>query len=277
MTPAPQSALNWEGQTLLDRAGEKIGKIEEIYLVEDTGRPEWALVKLGRLKGHTTLVPLTSAHPVAKGIKIRYEKDVVSDAPQIDADGEPSEQQVREIYRHYGIELAGESATEGRPSSANGAGAPAQQPAAEVRGGPSSGSHGDLRDEPIGGLVKQVSDEAKTLVGQEVQLAKAEVGEKAKQVGIGAGMFGGAGYAIHLAALAFMLTIIFALAEAMPAWLAALIVTVIFATAAGVLALVAKKRIQKAGPPVPEHTIGSVKQTIDTVKEEAKWGLGQKR
>jgi hypothetical protein len=74
-----------------------------------------------------------------------------------------------------------------------------------------------------------------------------------------------------------MLCLIFALATVMPAWLAALVVTVVFVAIAGALALVGKKRIQKAGPPIPEATIESVKQTIETVKEEAKWGLGQTR
>jgi membrane protein implicated in regulation of membrane protease activity len=101
--------------------------------------------------------------------------------------------------------------------------------------------------------------------------------EKAKQVGVGAGMFGGAGYTLHLASLGLMLCLIFALATAMAAWLAALVVTVVFVAIAGVLALVGKKRIQKAGPPIPEEAIESVKQTIETVKEEAKWGLGQTR
>jgi hypothetical protein len=54
-------------------------------------------------------------------------------------------------------------------------------------------------------------------------------------------------------------------------------VTVVFVAIAGGLALAGKKRIQKAGPPIPEETIESVKQTIETVKEEAKWGLGQTR
>ena len=39
----------------------------------------------------------------------------------------------------------------------------------------------------------------------------------------------------------------------------------------------AKKKIQEAGPPIPEQTVESVKQTIETVKEEATWGLGQTR
>jgi hypothetical protein len=74
-----------------------------------------------------------------------------------------------------------------------------------------------------------------------------------------------------------MLCLIFALATVMAAWLAALVVTVVFVAIAGGLAVSGKKRIQRAGPPVPEEAIASVKQTIETVKEEAKWGLGQTR
>jgi len=166
----------------------------------------------------------------------------------------------------------------GGEQAANGSAQPSrEQPAPEVLDGSHSASHGDLREQPVSDIVKQVSDEAKTLVGQEIKLAKAEMTEKAKEIGIGAGMFGGAGYTLHLAALGLMLTLIFALSTAMAAWLAALIVTVVFVAIAGVLAITGKKRIEKAGPPVPEETIESVKQTIETVKEEAKWGLGQTR
>jgi uncharacterized membrane protein YqjE len=248
---------DWEGQTLLARDGEKVGTIKEIFVVEEAGGPEWALVKLGRIKGRTTLVPLTQAQPVDAGVKIGYEKDAISEAPEVDADSEPSEQQVNALYRHYGIDL-----NHGATNGSNGHG----HATAEV-----------LRDEPIGDLLKQVSDKGSTLVQQELQLAKAEMGEKAKQVGIGAGMFGGAGYVAHLASIALMLTLIFGLAEAMRPWLAALIVTVVYGAIAAVLALQAKKKIQDAGPPIPEQAIESVKQTIDTVKEEAKWGLGQTR
>jgi hypothetical protein len=259
---APRSALEWEGRTLLDRAGEKIGTIEEILLVEETGRPEWALVKLGRLKSHTTLVPLQSAHPVGDEIKVRYGKDVVGDAPAVDAGSEPSEQEVNAVYGHYGIDLGGDA-----PAGANGTSASRH---------PSNG-HGDLRDAPVGEIVKSVSEGAKTLAGKEAQLAKAEMVGKAKEVGIGAGMFGGAGYLLNLVAIGLMLTAIFALATAVDAWLAALIVTVVLLAVAGVLALKGKKKIQNAGPPVPEQAIESMKQTIQTVKEEAAWGLNQTR
>jgi uncharacterized membrane protein YqjE len=149
----------------------------------------------------------------------------------------------------------------------------ASQPAPEVL----AGARADLRGEPAGDLLKQVSAEASTLLRQELKLAQAEMTEKAKQAGVGAGMVGGAGYTLHLASFGLMLCVIFALATAMAAWLAALVVTVVFVAIAGVLALTGKKRIQQAGPPVPEEAIESVKQTIKTVKEEAKWGLGQTR
>jgi uncharacterized membrane protein YqjE/sporulation protein YlmC with PRC-barrel domain len=275
MSTAPPSALNWEGETIIDREGEKIGTIEEVFLVEETGRPEWALVKTGRIKGHTTLAPLKGAHKVSGGVKIYFDKDLVSGAPQVDPSSEPSEQQVNEVYRHYGLPVPDEGSGS---AGTNGGAVSAQGLSTDVRPAPpSNGSHGDLRDEPVSDLVKQVSDHTKTLASQEIQLAKAELAEKAKVAGVGAGMFGGAGYVLHLAALAFVVTIIFALATAMQAWLAALIVTVVLAAVAGVLALTGRKRIKEAGPLVPEQTIESVKQTIDTVKEEARWGLGQTR
>jgi hypothetical protein len=277
MTPPPSSPLNWEGQTVLDRAGEKIGTIEEVFLVEETGRPEWGLVKIGRIKSHTTLVPLLKADAVEKGVKLAYDKSVVTDAPPIDSDHEPSEQQVTALYRHYGIQYSDARSTTAVLEGANGRGATPHNGSAQTAATEVLSGSADLRGEPISDLVKQVSDEAKTLLQQEVALAKVEMTEKAKQVGIGGGMLGGAGYMSHLAALGLMLTLIFALATFMAAWVAALIVTVVFAAGAATLALAGKKRLKKAGPPVPEETIESVKQTIETVKEEAKWGLGQTR
>ncbi len=135
----------------------------------------------------------------------------------------------------------------------------------------------ELRHESTGDLVRQLADETRTLVKQELELAKAEMSVKAKEAGLGAGMFGGAGYFGHLAMLGFMLTVIFALATAMQAWLAALIVTVVFAAIAGALALAGKKKIEQAGPPVPEQAVEAAKQTIQNVKEEAKWGLGKRK
>lgn len=281
--------MDWEGQTVVDRDGEKIGRIEEIFLVEETNRPEWALVKLGRLKGHTTLVPLTRARHVKDGVAVHVSKDDVSEAPEIKPDHEPSEHEVEALYRHYGLAAmngsggaAGATATTGNAAS----GPPQPAGAASGNGNPptqtqatpaATQSNPDPRDAPVGELLQTVKQEGSNLVSQEMRLAKAEMAGKAKDVGIGAGMFGGGGYVANLAAVALMITLILGLAEAMDAWLAALIVTVLFGALAGVLALTAKKKIQQAGPPIPQQTVESVKQTMQTVKEEATWGLGQTR
>ncbi len=122
----------------------------------------------------------------------------------------------------------------------------------------------DLRERPIGELLKQLSQETTTLVRQELELAKAEMAEKGKQAGKGAGMFGGAGVVGFLALGALTAALILALDTGMKAWLAALIVGLVYAAIAGVLALTGKKEVQQATPPVPE-------QTVDSVKEDVQW------
>jgi membrane protein len=154
-------APDWEGQTLLDPAGEKIGRIEEIYLVEETGRPEWALVKLARIGGRTTLAPLTGAQPVGDGIRGAFEKAKVKDAPPVDPDDEPSEQQVAAVYRHYGIDFDEGSSAEveaGTDTHAgNGASTAARpRPAAQPARRQQQASHGDSM---LKRIAKEFSDD----------------------------------------------------------------------------------------------------------------------
>ena len=128
----------------------------------------------------------------------------------------------------------------------------------------------DLRERPIGELLKQLSEETTRLVHQELELAKAELQQKGKQAGAGAGMFGGAG-ALGLAALgALTACFILALNAVMPAWLAALIVAVVYGIIAFVLVKQGQARMRRATPPVPE-------QTIETVKEDVEWAKTQVR
>ena len=129
-------------------------------------------------------------------------------------------------------------------------------------------SGNDLREQPIGDLLKQLSQETTTLVRQELELAKAEMAEKGKKAGKGAGMFGGAGLIGFLALAALTAALILGLDEAMKDWLAALIVGLVYAAIAGVLALTGRKEVQQATPPVPE-------QTVETVKEDVQWAKTQ--
>jgi uncharacterized membrane protein YqjE len=127
-------------------------------------------------------------------------------------------------------------------------------------------------DESLAALVKQLSDQSATLARQEVELAKAELQQKGKQVGLGAGMFGGAGVFGLYALGALTASAILALATAVDAWLAALIVTAVWAAIAGVLALTGKSRVQQGAPPVPEQAIDSVKEDVKWTKEHAQAG-----
>jgi uncharacterized membrane protein YqjE len=132
------------------------------------------------------------------------------------------------------------------------------------------GSNSDPRDHSIGELVKELATETSTLVRQELDLAKAEMAERGRQAGKGAGMLG-AGAVVGLLALgALTACVIAALDKAMATWLAALIVTVVYLAIAGVLFMNGRKQIREAAPPVPE-------QTIDSVKEDVQWAKTRTR
>jgi uncharacterized membrane protein YqjE len=115
-------------------------------------------------------------------------------------------------------------------------------------------------------LVTQLTEQSTQLIRSELRLAQAEMTAKAKHAGVGAGLFGGAGVVALYGLGALITTVILALDLVMPAWLAALIVTVVLFAIAGVVALVGKKQVAQATPAAPERTIDNVKQDIATVK-----------
>jgi uncharacterized membrane protein YqjE len=131
-----------------------------------------------------------------------------------------------------------------------------------------SDADGELREQPMGELFKQLSTELSTLVRQELRLAQVEMTEKGKRAAVGAGFLGGAGIVSLLLLGSLTACIIAALAEGMDVWLAALIVTVVYGAIAGVLALTGKQRVAEATPVVPE-------QTVQTLKEDAQWAKTQ--
>src|SRR6185503_4939408 len=125
-----------------------------------------------------------------------------------------------------------------------------------VMASPSPDTNGTQTDQrSLGELVSLLSDQSSRLARMEIELAKAELAEKGKRYGIGAGAFGGAGAIGFYALGALTATLILLLAEAVDAWVAALIVTAVYAAIAGALALMGRNRIQEASPPVPEQAI----------------------
>jgi uncharacterized membrane protein YqjE len=125
----------------------------------------------------------------------------------------------------------------------------------------------DLRERPTGELVKDLSTQVSTLVRHELELAKVELAAKGKEAGIGAGMFGGAGLLALYGVGAITAAAILGLATVVDGWLAAIIVAVVWFAIAGVLALMGRSRARKAGPPVPELTVATVKEDVRFTKE----------
>ena len=129
---------------------------------------------------------------------------------------------------------------------------------------------GQLRERSLGELFGKLSAETSTLIRQEFALARAELKEKGREAGKGAGFLGGAGVVALLAAGALTAFIILLLDEVMEAWLAALIVAVVYGAIAAVLGLRGRQRVQQATPPVPEQTVETVKEDVEWAKTRAK-------
>jgi uncharacterized membrane protein YqjE len=127
-----------------------------------------------------------------------------------------------------------------------------------------------MEEQSTAELLRQLSEQTTKLVRQEIELAKAELTEKGKKAGTGAGMFGGAGALAFYAFGALTACLILALATAVDGWLAALIVAVVYGAAAGVLALTGKQKVTEATPPLPEQAVDSTKEDVRWVKTRAK-------
>lgn len=91
------------GTTAVDSDGDKLGKVGEIYLDDETGRPEWATVQTGLFGTKETFVPLAQAELSGDQLRFPYDKAKVKDAPSIDSDGHLSPQEEQELYRYYGL------------------------------------------------------------------------------------------------------------------------------------------------------------------------------
>jgi hypothetical protein len=125
------------------------------------------------------------------------------------------------------------------------------------------------REDSIGTLVTQASQQLSQLVRDEMRLARAEMVQKGKRFGIGGGLFGGAGMVAFLALQALVAAGIAALALVLPVWASALIVCGALAVIAAALALAGRKQVSEAAPPVPERAIEGIKADVAEIKEKA--------
>jgi stress response protein YsnF len=101
-------AIAWRGSTAVDSDGDKLGTVEEIYLDADTDQPEWLAVKTGLFGSKISFVPIAEATDAGGDVRVPYSKAQVKDAPHADPDGQLSEHEEADLYRHYGLDY-GES------------------------------------------------------------------------------------------------------------------------------------------------------------------------
>jgi sporulation protein YlmC with PRC-barrel domain len=96
------SVADWQGKVLLDVNGEKIGKLEDVYVDVETDVPQFATVKEGFIGRHLTFVPLGGITVGPDELRVAVTRDQVQDAPNIELKGdELSQADESALYHHY--------------------------------------------------------------------------------------------------------------------------------------------------------------------------------
>jgi uncharacterized protein (TIGR02271 family) len=112
LMPDIDTVRGWQGRTMVDGDGDRIGSIEGIYADDQSGEPEWALVKTGLFGTKSTFVPIIQASERSGDVHVPYDKQLVKDAPRVEADQHLSEAEEQQLWRHYGLDYGvGEAGT----------------------------------------------------------------------------------------------------------------------------------------------------------------------
>jgi uncharacterized protein (TIGR02271 family) len=174
MTTSTQNDVGgWRGRTVVDRDGDKIGKLDEIYLDEQTGRPEWALVNTGMFGSKSSFVPLAGATEADGDVRVHFEKAQVKDAPNVDESEQLSQDEERQLYSHYGLDYGEAHSGSGLPEGTNGAGG---EP-----GGPGHDASGPNTDEAMTRSEEEVAVGTTQRESGRVRLKKYVVTEEVTQ------------------------------------------------------------------------------------------------
>ena len=149
-TPSSETAQGWLGRVMVDRDSNKIGEVVDIYLDNETDRPEWAVVRTGLFGLRSTFVPLADAREVGDELQVPHQRLQVKQAPNIDPDGHLSEIEEAELYRHYGLDY---------DTVTLDSGAPADQTLAE----PAGQTHKPERTDQAGATATHIPEPARGL------------------------------------------------------------------------------------------------------------------
>jgi len=135
-----ETAIGWRGRTVLDQAGHKVGRLEEVYLDRDTDRPAWAALHTGLFGLKRTFVPLAGAQPAGDDVQLPWSEELIKKAPNANPDVTLSEEEEDRLYSHYGV--TGPESTEVRENAAK----RRDDQTASQESSPAPSSH---RDDPV--------------------------------------------------------------------------------------------------------------------------------
>lgn len=108
------------GRTMVGQDGDRIGKVGQVFLDDETGKPEWATVSTGLFGTRESFVPLAQAQLGDDSLQVPYTQDVVKDAPSVDADASLSQEEEAALYSYYGLGYSERSSDSGLPTGTTG-------------------------------------------------------------------------------------------------------------------------------------------------------------
>lgn len=91
----------WNGKTVLDTEGNKVGSVGEIYVDDRTNQPAWMTVQSGLFGTKQNFVPLAGAQLEEDAVRVGFPKEIITSAPKVDVDEALSDEEERELYGHY--------------------------------------------------------------------------------------------------------------------------------------------------------------------------------
>jgi hypothetical protein len=160
-TPSIETARGWLGRVMVDRDSNKIGEVVDVYLDNETDRPEWAVVRTGLFGLRSTFVPLADAREVGDELQVPHRRLQVKEAPNIEPDGQLSEAEEAELYRHYGLDYDTVTLDNGAPADQTGA-----EPAGQI--------HRPERTDEAGAAATRASETASPGLDREPDTSRPE-------------------------------------------------------------------------------------------------------
>ena len=107
--PAFDVARRWKGRVVLDRTGDKLGSVLDVFYDAENDEPGWVLLGTAGSDSGTRLVPVAGAVEHGNELRVPYDRAFVEAAPGMDPAGRLWPQEEAELYAYYGLDYTGAS------------------------------------------------------------------------------------------------------------------------------------------------------------------------